>query len=57
MLVYTCNVQGNVVTAAENAGYHAYYADGVTAIEIPATSKRDARRIAAQFGKVLYVFI
>lgn len=52
---FTCNVQGNVVDQAKQA-YHAYYANGVTAIEIKALNARAARALAQHFGKVLYVF-
>jgi hypothetical protein len=53
---WTCNVAGNVVQRAKDAGYHAYYASGVTAIEIGPCSKSAAHRIASQFGTVLYIF-
>lgn len=53
---FTCNVQGNVVDQAKQAGYHAYYANGVTAIEVKALNARAARSIAQHFGKVLHVF-
>lgn len=54
---WTCNVRGNVVADAKEAGYNAYFANGVTAIEIPASSKAEATQKARQFGTVLYVFI
>ena len=53
---WTVNVAGDCVAAAERAGYHAYYASGVTAIEVGYCTKREARSRAAQFGKVLYIF-
>jgi hypothetical protein len=53
---YTCNVQGDCVVEAKDAGYHAYYASGVTAIEVKAKNKRGAWSIASRFGKVLYIF-
>ena len=55
--VYTVNVRGGMVSVAEIMGWHAYYANGVTAIEIPATSEQDARHKAERVGlEVLYVF-
>jgi hypothetical protein len=54
---YTVNVLGNHVTNAKAKGYHAYYANNVTAIEIKAKSKEEAASIARQFGRVLYVFL
>lgn len=53
---YTCNVEGNVVAMAESAGYHAYYANGVTAIEVRAKSKTEAAKVAGRLAKVLHVF-
>jgi hypothetical protein len=56
---YTVNVSDNSGDARENAkeaGYHAYSASGITAIEIKAANKKEAKAIASQFGKVLYVF-
>ena len=53
---WTVNIEGNVVQAAKAAGYHAYTADGVTAIEVGYCSKNEAHRRGAQFGRVLYVF-
>jgi len=55
--VYTVNVKGGMVSTAEIVGWHAYYANGVTAVEIQATSKQDAKRKAERVGlEVLYVF-
>lgn len=56
-MTYTCNVRGNVVAEAKDAGYNAYFANGTTAIEIPAATKSEATALAARFGKVQYVFI
>lgn len=53
---YTVNVKGNVVSEAKAAGYYAYYADGITAIEIKATNKKIARSIASNFGSVEFIF-
>lgn len=53
---YTVNVEGNAVAAAQDKGYHAYYADNITAIEIECRSKREARQIGRNFGKVKIVF-
>jgi hypothetical protein len=53
---YTCSVCGDVKDLAAVYGYHAYYADGVTVIEIRARDKREARLLAGFFGSVLYVF-
>ena len=53
---YTVNVSGDKVVMAKEKGYHAYYANNVTAIEIMAFNKRRAKKIASQFGTVLYVF-
>lgn len=53
---YTCSVCGDVRDLAIACGYHAYYAGGVTAIEIRARDEREARRLAGFFGSVLYVF-
>ncbi len=52
----TVNVRGNVVKQAKAAGYHAYYANGVTAVEVKTYDESKARMIAEQFGKVLYMF-
>lgn len=58
IMVYTVNVAGNVVRKAKEHGWHAYYANGVTAIEIPAANKKAAKDAAEWFGwKVLYVFL
>ncbi len=54
---YTVNVSGDKVNTASGFGYHAYYANGVTAVEIPNVTKAEAHRIASQIGKVLYIFI
>jgi hypothetical protein len=52
----TANVLGDCVQAAKQQGYHAYYANGVTAVETRATTGQAARKIAAQFGTVLFIF-
>lgn len=54
--MFTVNTQGNNVEIAKNKGYHAYYANGVTAIEVKAKSKKEAKRKISFFAKVLYVF-
>jgi hypothetical protein len=57
MRTYTVNVNGDKVQEAKSLGLHAYYADGVTAIEVPAENKWDARSKATIHGfVVLYVF-
>jgi hypothetical protein len=58
MTTWTVNVEGgaNTVSLAKFAGYNAYHATGVAAIEIPASNKGDAKKIARQFGRVLYVY-
>lgn len=53
---YTCNVRGDKVRKAKERGYHAYYANGVTAIEITAHSKSTVRRIISKWAEVLYIF-
>lgn len=57
MYSYTVNVRGNVVAMANYCRYHAYYANGITAIEIWANNKLEAVRTAHQFGTVLYAFL
>lgn len=53
----TINVRGNVVAQAEAAGYHAYYADGVTAVEVGKVTEREAHGIARVMGWiVLHIF-
>lgn len=55
---YTVNTEGDNRDIARSAGYHAYYANGVTAIEITAQNKREAGNKARALGcKVLYIFI
>jgi len=57
MKSFTVNTSGNNVQIAKRCGYHAYYANGVTAIEVKAKNKRDARSIVTKLGvQVLYVF-
>jgi len=41
---------------ALDAGYHAYHANGITAIETKTRNRNEARYIASQFGKVLYIY-
>lgn len=54
---YTVNVNGDKVQEAKSLGFHAYYSNGVTAVEINAENARDARQIATIHGfAVLYVF-
>lgn len=56
-MIYTVNCRGNIVSKAKSKGYHAYYANGVTAVEIKADSKAEALRIARRYGWfALYVF-
>lgn len=52
---YTVNILGEL-SKKDTYPYNSYYANGVTAIELKAKDKREARQIASQFGKVLYVF-
>lgn len=42
---YTVNTLGNNVELAKLHGLNAYYANGVTAIEVPAMNAREARAI------------
>ena len=54
---FTVNVSEDKVEQAQLLGYNAYSSDGVTAIEISAENKRDAKQIATIHGfVVLYVF-
>ena len=55
---FTVNVQGNKVSEAEYWGYHAYFSTytNITAIEIKAKNKQEAREIINKFARVLYVF-
>ena len=54
---YTVNVNGDKVQEAKSLGLHAYYANGITAIEIAAENAQDAKQIATTHGfVVLYVF-
>ena len=55
--VYTVNVRGSRISVAEIMDWHAYYANGVTAIEIPAANEQDAKAKATRLDlDVLYVF-
>ena len=60
MKSYTVNTEGNNVDVAKRLGFHAYYADGVTAIEVHAKDKREARSIVRSIignvPKIYYVF-
>lgn len=61
MKTYTCNViNGDFREQAENAGYHAYYANGTTAIEVKATGKIHAKEllevILPDEAEVVYVY-
>lgn len=57
MYSYTVNVEGDKTKEAKLAGFHAYYANGVTAVEIQARNRKQARDIAVLNGwKVLYIF-
>ena len=55
---YTVNTAGDNRYMAEKWDYHAYYANGVTASEIPADTKEEAREIAEIITgqEVYYVF-
>lgn len=56
---FTVNVRGGsiIVSRAKAAGFHAYHANGVAAIEIKALNKTEAERIARVFSsRVYYVF-
>ena len=54
---YTVNTEGNNIRLANLAGYHAYYADNVTAIELKAVDKNRAKLLIKNLGlKVLYIF-
>jgi hypothetical protein len=57
MKKYTVNTSGDNVGLAERLGYHAYYANGVTAIELQSSNKANARKLIASLGlKVLFIF-
>ena len=60
MKSYTVNTEGNNVNLAKEYGYHAYYANGITAIEIRAENEIKAeyiaQRIIGKHKKVYYVF-
>ena len=57
MNLYTVTISGNHVKEAENRGYHAYYASEVTAIEIKASNKANARKLVNLMGfTVINVF-
>lgn len=58
MKSYTINVKGNLVNLAKEKGYNAYYADNITAIEIKANNKIEAKRIIKRItnAKICYVF-
>lgn len=56
---YTVNIRDpnkEGMELAKAAGYHAYHARGVTAIETLAKEPDKAENIAQDFGEVLYVF-
>ena len=53
---YTVDTSGNNVQIAHEKGYHSYYANNVTAIEIQAKNKKQAKTIISKFCNVLYVF-
>lgn len=55
----TVNIEDKNKTGMQlalDAGYNAYHANGITAIETKAGSRAEARYIAAQFGKILYIY-
>lgn len=52
---YACGVIGDAAASAREHGFVAYYAGGVTTIEIRAISRLEAERIAGCFGDVLYI--
>ena len=57
--MYTVNVKDNDGSAkrrAQSDGYHAYSADGVTAIETNEKTEKRARKVASRYGKVLYAY-
>jgi len=57
MKSFTVNTSGNNVQMAKDHGYHAYYANGVTAIEVKASNVANAKRIIKLMRlNVLYVF-
>ena len=56
MTVNISDKDGKAMLAALAAGYHAYTADGTTAIETGASTREKAREIAEQFGVVLFIF-
>jgi len=59
MRTYTCNVidpEEFGLRAAHRDGYKAYAADGVTAVEIKASSAKVAGNMARRYGRVSYVF-
>ena len=56
MTTFTVNVQGDQRDNV-SPSIHSYYANGVTALEIPAKSKAEAKTMVERMGfKVLYVF-
>ena len=60
MKSYTVNTEGNNVNTAMVLGYNAYYADGVTAIEVHANNKQGARTLVRSIIgaalKIYYIF-
>lgn len=55
----TVNIEdkdGKGIMMAINAGYHAWHENGITTIETRASDEAEARRIASQFGKILYIW-
>ena len=55
--VYTVNTLGNNVEVAKNAGFNAYHANGVTAIEVPAKNKAEARQIVKRRLNLIAVHV
>ena len=60
MKSYTVNTEGDNVDTAKRLGFHAYYADGVTAIEVHANGKQGAARIVRNIigskPQIYYIF-
>lgn len=57
---YIVNVWGTrAKSEAESFGFKAYCSDhtNITAIEIPAKNKAEARRVAEKYWRVLFVYL
>jgi hypothetical protein len=57
--IFTVNVRGDCKDLAINRGFHAYYANGITAIEIESNSKKEAasKIINLGFEKLGYTIL